>query len=267
MNTPPLEIDQLRVTARRRVLLDVPSLRLAPRSAVTLLGPNGAGKSTFVKACLGFMRPAAGSIRLLGHEVTRLGPLARAHLRRRAAYLPQLPDDNVHVPLTVREIVAIGRSGIRGLGRRLQREDWDLVDVWLERLGLQNQARQAFSELSGGERRKTLIARAMVQQPEVLILDEPTVWLDLGWRERIVQLLDALHAAEAFTLILVCHELEVIPRCCDRLLVLEHGQIVADGSPTEVLTDARIAELYGPGLRVLHVDGRHAAVPGAGVLP
>jgi len=166
------------------------------------------------------------------------------------------------MPLTVREVVAIGRTGLAGLLRPLRREDWRIVDKWIERLGLAALAQRGFSDISGGEQRKTLIARAMVQQPELLLLDEPTANLDLGWRERIVDTIDELYDSMALTVVLVCHELEVLPTSCGRVVVLEDGRLLADGNPQDILTTDMVAGLYGTGLCIVRSGGRFAVVPG-----
>ncbi len=121
---------------------------------------------------------------------------------------------------------------------------------------------EGYGEISGGEQRKTLIARAMVQQPQLLLLDEPTANLDLGWRERIVRTVEDLIVEANLTALLVCHEVEILPTCCRRVVVLREGNLIADGTPEGVLTDDLVASLYGQGLRVLHTSGRHAVVPG-----
>ena len=164
------------------------------------------------------------------------------------------------MPLTVREVVAIGRTGIAGLLRPLRLADWQIVDEWIERLGLTPLTGQGFGEISGGEQRKTLVARAMVQQPELLLLDEPTANLDLGWRERIVQVIEELYRTMRLTVVLVCHELEVLPACCGRVIVLNEGLTIADGPPDEVLSTTMIESLYGPGLGVVRSAGRWAVV-------
>jgi iron complex transport system ATP-binding protein len=101
----------------------------------------------------------------------------------------------------------------------------------------------------------------MVQQPELLLLDEPTANLDLGWRERIVEIIDELYRSMQLTVVLVCHELEVLPACCGRVVVLDDGRIVDDGRPGDVLSTNMIASLYGPGLAVIQIAGRWAVVP------
>jgi iron complex transport system ATP-binding protein len=259
--TPDLVVEALRVDAGRRTLLAVGGLSVAPGEVVAIVGPNGAGKTMLLRTCLGLRRAAAGRVTLLGQPVTSLGALALTRLRRQVGYVPQEQVDHGQMPLTVREVVAIGRTGLAGLLHPLGRADWAQVDAWIARLGLETLRAELFVHLSGGEQRKVLLARAMVQQPRMLVLDEPTAYLDLGWREQIVTTLDRLCAAERPTVILVCHELEVLPACCRRLILLQHGCVVADGTPEEVLTPQRLLSLYGPGLRVVHAAGRHAVVP------
>ncbi len=258
MTDSVIQIDNLHVRAGGRTILSVEHLDVFAGEVVTILGPNGAGKSTLLKCCLGFQRGVAGEVRLLGQCVRRAG-LSR--LRRRVGYVPQILAAHSEMPLTLREVVAIGRCGIAGLGRPLGRDDWRIVDEWIDRLGLRGLTGSAYSDLSGGEQRKALIARAMVQQPEMLILDEPTANLDLFWREQIVAVMEELYRQMHMTVVLVCHELEVIPPCCRRVVLLEAGRITADGTPEEVLTNERIASLYGSSLVVVHETGRHAVIP------
>jgi iron complex transport system ATP-binding protein len=150
------------------------------------------------------------------------------------------------------------------LFRSLSTDDWQAVDEWIDRLGLAALSHRVFSEISGGEQRKTILARAMAQQPELLLLDEPTANLDLGWRERIVEAIQTLHRETGISVVLVCHELEVIPPACRRVTLLDRGRMLASGSPESVFTAERVAALYGTGLRVMHEGGRHAVLPQGG---
>ncbi|NLX21192.1 MAG: ABC transporter ATP-binding protein [Phycisphaerae bacterium] len=256
-----IALRELTVHVGRRTLLHIADLTLGRGEFLGILGPNGAGKSTLLRACLGMQRHAQGHITMLGHPVRRDGGGRLTALRRQIGYIPQLLPERSEMPLTVREVVAIGRTGIAGLLRPLRTPDWDIIDAWIERMGLTPLAGRGFGDISGGEQRKTLIARAMVQRPKLLLLDEPSANLDLGWRERIVEIIHTLYEEERLTVVLVCHELEVLPACCRRVVVLDQGRIVADGPPEGVLTDERIAGLYGAGLTVLHQAGRHAVVP------
>lgn len=278
MITADLVVEQLRVVAGGRTILDVDKITVSPGEIVAVLGPNGSGKTTLLNTCLGFRKPTSGQVQVLGRPVERLGSLALTRLRRDIGYVPQVQPVPEHMPLTLREVVAIGRTGRAGLLRPLRRDDWHVVDEWIERLGLGPLRDEPYGVLSGGEQRKALIARAMVQQPRLLVLDEPTAHLDLGWREQIVAILEQLGARNGYekgrrqneergggvtrtTMVLVCHELEVLPACCRRVVLLEHGRVVADGEPESVLTDARIRDWYGRGLRTVHGGGRHAVVP------
>jgi iron complex transport system ATP-binding protein len=294
MSNPAVAIQRLVVRRGGQIILQVEDLSIPSGQVVVILGPNGAGKSTLLKCLLGFVRPTAGDVQVLGTPVApRRGTLfvafrsakvaasaerkglndaapfaerkaTMSRLRCRMGYVPQVLATHSETPLSVREVVAIGRTGIAGLFHRLTRNDWQIVDRQLELLGLADLARRAYFSLSGGEQRKVLIAKAMVQQPEILILDEPTANLDLYWREQIVATLESLHADLQLTVILVCHELEVIPACSGRLLVLQGGRITADGRPEDVLTPALVENLYGSRLRLFAASSRYAAVPGGG---
>ncbi|NLX13854.1 MAG: ABC transporter ATP-binding protein [Phycisphaerales bacterium] len=264
MSMTAIRIEGLRVTAGRKDILDLDQLTVANHEVFAVIGPNGAGKSTLLTSCLGLVRPQAGQVWILGEPLHECGGAARVGLRRRIGYVAQNLAGRSELPLTTREVVAIGRTGVVGLLRPLRASDWCLVDEWMERLGIAGLADQGYAELSGGEQRKALIARAMVQQPELLLLDEPTAHLDLGWREQIVRTLESLHARTRLTVVLVCHEMEVIPPSCKRMALLESGRITAQGTPEEVLTAERIARLYGPGLSVMHAAARHAIIPAGG---
>lgn len=264
MKAPVLEAEEVRVVARGRCVLDVPRATVGAGEFVALMGPNGAGKTTFLRAVLGLQALAGGRVRVLGQEVHRLPWRALAQLRQRIGYVSQLPPVTGDMPLTAREVAAMGRTAAAGLLRRLRAADWEKVDWWLERLGLGGLGGRAFHELSGGEQRKVLLARALAQEPELLLLDEPTSHLDLGWREQWVQLLQRLHQETRRTFLLVCHELEVLPPACGRVLLLQAGRLIADGAVEEVFQPQRLRELYGDGLAVWHREGRHMVTPGGG---
>ncbi len=264
MSDTVLEVRRLLVRRGGRNILQVENLTVQSGQVVAVLGPNGAGKSTLLKCLLGFVRPTAGGVRVLGSRIAPHRGVSLARLRCRVGYVPQVLAAHSETPLCVREVVAIGRSGIAGLFRRLRGSDWEIVDSWLERLGLADLSRRAYSALSGGEQRKTLIAKAMVQQPEILILDEPTANLDLFWREQIVATLEKLHEDSRLTVLLVSHDLEVIPTCCGRLLSLQRGRVVADGRPENVLTEELLESLYGLRLKLVGSSGRYTAAPVGG---
>jgi iron complex transport system ATP-binding protein len=262
LNEPAIQLDGLEVRAGRRRIVSVGSLTVPDGQIVGVLGPNGAGKSTLLRCVMGLQNQVRGTVRVLGADLGASGSSHATRLRRRIGYVPQILPGHSEIPLTVREVVAIGRTGIAGLLKPLGRDDWRIIDQWIDRLGLSRLASRSFGQISGGEQRKTVIARAMAQQPELLLLDEPTANLDLGWREQIVRTIDDLYAQTGVTVLLVCHELEVLPACCQRVVLLRDGRVVADAEPADVLTTARVSDLYGPGLSVVERDGRWAVVPG-----
>ena len=260
----PVRIERLQVTMRGCVVLRIDELDLAPGEVTAVLGPNGAGKTTLLRVCAGDLLSYTGSVRVLGQRLDQIGPLRITELRRQIGYVPQIMTAGGELPLTIREVVAIGRSGRRGLLRPLRREDWRCVDEWIERLELGQVAGSAFTETSGGQQRRALLARAMVQEPRILLLDEPTAHLDLGAREHMVRIIQDLHQRLGLTVVLVCHEIEVLPPGCARVLFLDRGLVQADGPPQTVLTDQRMRALYGGGFRIVHAAGRHAVLPAMG---
>lgn len=264
MSAACIAIEGLRVEAYRQCLLDLPCLRLPAGQVVALMGPNGAGKTTLLRVCLGLIPVREGRVTVLGESITGRRGAARARLRRRIGFVPQVLPARSELPLTVREVVVIGRTARAGLGRRLGKRDWLAVDEWLERLGLSDLAGRVFGDLSGGEQRKVIIARAMTQEPELLLLDEPTANLDLGWRERLIGTIQQLFEQTGLSLVLVCHELEALPPTCRQVVLLERGRLVATGPAEKVFTADRVQELYGAGLRPFHAGGRHAVVPEGG---
>lgn len=262
MSEPAIHIRDLTLLAGEREILALERLEIGHGEMLGLLGPNGAGKSTLLRCILGLQRFNSGTLRVLGSDVTALGWKELGRLRRRIGYVPQILPPSSETPLTVREVVAAGRTSVAGLLNPLRRRDWSIIDEWLERLGMRELAHCGYGEISGGEQRKTLIVRAMVQQPEILLLDEPAANLDMGWRERIVHLVRELYESGGLTVILVSHQLEVLPACCSRVVVLENGKIAADGPSQSVMSGEMIEELYGPELRLLAgMDGRMVVVP------
>lgn len=241
--TPAVRVDNLTVPAGRNVLLDIAKWRVPAGELHVILGSNGAGKSTLLRGLAGRTVSSGGELSVLGESLGRRGP--SRSLRRRIAYMPQLLPPGGEMPLTLREVVAIGRSGLVGLGRRLKRKDWQAVDAWLDRLGLFELATRRYSDCSGGEQRKALLAKAMVQAPDLLLLDEPTANLDLQWRGVVVEAIDTVHTAGPITVIMVCHELDAIPASCSGALLLNRGRVVSGGPIGEVLTACHVETTFG----------------------
>ncbi|MGC8830503.1 MAG: ABC transporter ATP-binding protein [Verrucomicrobiia bacterium] len=261
MNRPAIEIYGLKVKFGLRLALEIEELAVNSGEFVALMGRNGAGKSTFIKTCLGLQKKAQGVVRVLGVDLDRLTPMEIVRLRRRIGYVPQLLPPKSQLPITAREVVAIGRAAKLGLFKVLNSTDHSIVDKWIRELGLLHIADSPFNQLSGGEQRKVMIARAMAQEPELLLLDEPTANLDLGWREHIIHSLNQLHKTTGITILLISHEIEVISNQCGKIILLENGKIAAQGTSAEIFTPERVKALYGLKGSVISHRGRNIVVP------
>jgi manganese/iron transport system ATP-binding protein len=210
-----------------------------------VVGPNGAGKSTLFKVIAGIMQPSAGHVTVYGH-----GP----HGHICIAYVPQRSQVDWSFPATVADVVMMGRIGKIGLFRQPSRHDWDLVHGRLERVGMQDLANQQIGELSGGQQQRVFIARALAQEAELLMLDEPLTGLDLPSREAIFEILDDLHE-QRVTIMLATHDLNLASeRRFDKMLLLNH-KILAFGPPDVVLNPDTLLKAYGGHMHVLQTDG------------
>ncbi|MEU5975120.1 ABC transporter ATP-binding protein [Streptomyces sp. NPDC047315] len=243
-----LTVRNLSYSVEGRTLLADVDLDARPGETVGLVGPNGSGKTTLLRCVYGTLRPTAGRIRLDADDLVALPPKARA---RRVATVPQ--ESRPEFELTVREIVLMGRAPHKRFWEADTAEDGRSVDAALARLGIADLAGRAFPSLSGGERQRALVARALVQRPELLVLDEPTNHLDIRYQLDILGLIRELNT----TSVLALHDLNLAAYYCDRLYVLSGGRVVAAGPPGEVLTPHLLAEVYG-------VKAEVAVHPGTG---
>ena len=264
MRPSRLFLEGVRVSRGGRDILDVPALGVEPGECLGVVGVNGAGKTTLLRACAGLLRPTAGAVWLDGANLAAAGGWSLARHRRAIGYMAQAADYNAHLPLTVLEVVAMGRAGRAGLLRPLGRGDRLAVDAWVERLGLAPLARRTFATLSGGEQQKALLARAMAQEPGLLLLDEPGASLDLAWRSRLVALLEAVVRETGVTVVMVSHETGLLPSCCGRVALMRAGRVLRTGPPGETLTPEALAEVYGCPVEVAEVQGRRFAVAARG---
>ncbi len=228
-------------------------LELRPGRLVVVVGPNGAGKTTLLRVLSGTLWPDAGEITLRGRP---LHALARREIARQLAVVPQ--ESQVPFPFRVREMIALGRAPFLGaLGREGPR-DRALTESALAQLDLLALTERAYPSLSGGEKQRVLLARALAQDVSTWLLDEPTAHMDLGHRLRAWEWLRDWVAGESGRgCLLVTHDLVLAARFADELVLLAGGRVAARGAPEVVLTPARIAEVYGVEARVgRDPDGR-----------
>jgi iron complex transport system ATP-binding protein len=255
-----VNLSGVEVRRRGRLILSVERLEIGSGAFVGVLGTNGAGKTTLLKVCCGLIGPGRGEVRFDGVDLGSLGGWGKSGLRRRIGYVPQSAEYNAELPFTLREVVAMGRASVRGLLGRLERGDYEVVDEWIERLGLAGRGKQTFRSLSGGEQQKGLIARAMVQEPEILMLDEPCSNLDFKWKYEITEIIDELYREAGITIVMVSHETSLLPAGCGRLVLLDEGRVVADGGVEEILGSAAFERAYGCRVEILHIGGRRYTV-------
>jgi iron complex transport system ATP-binding protein len=220
-------------------LFDGLSLSIAGGSFVGLIGPNGSGKTTLLRLLAGLLRPDAGEIFLEGRPVEALPPRARA--RRVAVVVPESP---LLFNFSVLEVVLMGRAPHLGLLGLERAEDFAVARAALRDVDLAGREDRPIQELSSGERQRALIARALAQEPRLLLLDEPTAYLDMKHALAIYEILGRLGRDLGLTVVAVSHDLNLAARHAGRLVLLHAGRKAADGAPAEVLTAERILEVY-----------------------
>lgn len=258
--TAGLEIDGIHVSYGDLRVLEGVTLSVDSGRLLGLVGPNGAGKTTLLRAINGAVRPDAGTIDVAGVDTTSLG--ARA-LGRRVATVPQGAE--VAFDFDVRDVVAMGRTPHRSRFATSSHEDHEAVQQALERADVAYLAGRSVGAISGGERQRVLLARALAQTTPVLLLDEPTASLDIHHQVRTFELVRGL-VDEGKTVVAAIHDLDLAARYCDEVAVLANGEIRARGPPEEVLTPETLGDAFGARAAVTtdHVTGAPAvtALPG-----
>ncbi len=237
-----LVIDNVTVTYRNgHTALRGASCTMPPGTISALVGINGAGKSTLFKAIMGFVPLAEGSVRVFG------GTVSEARRANRIAYVPQAEEVDWTFPVLVRDVVMMGRYGHMGWLRRARRQDHEKVAGALARVGMQDYATRQIGELSGGQRKRVFLARALAQQADLILLDEPFTGVDVGTEEKIISLLRELRD-EGSVILVSTHDLGSVPEYCDRT-VFVRGTVLASGPTAEVFNPDNLKEAFGGTLR------------------
>ena len=231
------------------------SLHAGAGEVVGLIGPNGAGKSTFCAVLAGLLPPTAGTLTLAGRVGAEIRPHERARL---LGYLPQAPD--CHWPLVVEQVVALGRLPHRRPWAAAGEADRRAVAAAMARLEVTPLAGRIFSRLSGGEKMRVLLARALAGAPRVLLADEPVDGLDPAHQLEVMRLLRE-QAAAGCAVVVVLHDLGLAGRFCDRLVLLDGGRVRAAGAPAAVLTPENCARAYGIETARFEHNGATVLVP------
>ena len=249
-----LEAEKLVFSASGRNIIEDLSLQVPAGDVLAIIGPNGAGKSTLLKMLTGQLTPSAGAVRLQGEAINSLAPSAMAKVLAYVPQGPQAPPD-----ILVRELVSYGRHPHRAWYMGSRAEDEEAVERALERTGLVDLAKRPVGLLSGGERQRAWLALALAQQPQVLLLDEPTTFLDVCHQFELLDLLRRLNEEDNLTVVLVLHEINHALRYAKRVAVVKDGRLAALGYPWDVVTPELLRQVFRvQGEVVADSDGRAA---------
>lgn len=246
-----LKINGLSCGYGKRIVLDKVSFVIKRGEFVGIIGPNGSGKTTLLRTITGFLRPSRGHITLEGSEIHHM---ARRELAQRVAVVTQSPE--AAPPFSVEEFVLLGR--VPHWGRfQLQetQRDVEKAERAMELTGIVYARDCAMGELSGGEQQLVFLARALAQEPRLLLLDEPTAHLDIGHQGQIMELLRQLNRERSLTIAVVLHDLVLASLYCERLILLHHGRLRKIGIPKRVLTKEIIEEVYQTKVRIMQTSG------------
>ncbi|MGE3620507.1 MAG: ABC transporter ATP-binding protein [Acidimicrobiia bacterium] len=255
---PVLAGHGLTVAYEKRVVVEDLDIAVEAGTVTAIIGPNGSGKSTLLRTLARLMRPRAGTVLLDGDDIRSRPTRAVA---RRLGLLPQSP--NVPDQLTVEELVRRGRYPHRSWWQQWSRADEQAVAQAMDLAAVADLAARPVDELSGGQRQRVWIATALAQDAEIMLLDEPTTFLDLAHRLEVLDLVGTLHRDHGRTIVLVLHDLADAARVADRLVAVADGTVVAEGRPEEVLTPALVEAVFGVQAMVLPdpYTGRPVVLP------
>ena len=247
--TPILAVSGLTMHYNGLAALDDVTFDLHVGEQVAVVGPNGAGKSTLLKAVAGVLAPTSGTVTVYGH-----GPGGHICI----AYVPQRTAVDWQFPVTVSDVVLMGRIGQLGLFRQPGKRDFAKVRECLDLVSITDLAKRQINELSGGQQQRMFIARALAQEAELMLMDEPLTGLDAPSQEGIFQLLDDLRA-RGVTIMLSTHDLDQAVQYFDRVMLLNR-RLLGFGEPADVFTPERLMQAYGGHLHLMPVNGGLVAV-------
>lgn len=226
-------------------VLEDATFSIRQQDFIGIVGPNGSGKSTLLRTISRVLPPSRGQVLL---DESDLYKLPARQVARKLAVVSQ--EQNLSFPFSVQEAIMMGRIPHLKRFQHEDRKDQEIVRKAMELTDVSHLAQRPVTELSGGEKQRVLIARALAQQPAILLLDEPTTFLDLNYQLEIMELLVRLHREHGLTIVMVLHDINLASQFCERLLVVKAGKIYAAGSPRQIINAAFIKEIYGCDVQV-----------------
>ncbi len=243
--TPVVELRHVTVAYEDHIALEDVNLQVPRGSFVAIIGPNGAGKTTLLRVILGLVKPLSGTVRVFGKA-----PWEMREERKRIGYVPQVLSVDLAFPISAGEVVLMGRYGRIGLVRRPSREDVEAARRAMARVGVAELWGRHFGRLSGGQRQRVLLARALANEPDLLILDEPTTGVDVAATDTVYSLLRQFHD-EGMTIIVVSHDVGVVATFVDAVACVNR-RLIVHGRPDEVLGSDELAHMYGCDVAYFH---------------
>ena len=258
MNEAAIAFRSVTAGYRNRPVLDGIDFSIAEGEFVSVIGPNGSGKSTMLRTAAGLIRPRQGSVELFGRGVSTLKPRERASL---IGVVPQRLESPM--AFTVAEIVMFGRSGSRSRWTISDAHDSDAAERAMIYTGVLDLKDRLFNELSAGEQQRAALAMALAQEPRIIMLDESIAHLDINHSQEVLRILMNINREQKITVLLVSHDLNLAAQVADRMLLMEGGRLVSNGSPGEVMREELLSRVYGCELRVRQDPyGGHPVVSG-----
>lgn len=236
----PLRGENLTLSYDKKIVAQDLSVAIPEGSLTVIIGPNACGKSTLLKTLSRLMQPQAGSVWLNGEQISRY---ATKEVARQLGLLPQ--SSNAPGDISVMDLVARGRYPHQGLFKRWTPEDQQAVDEAMHATGITELADSAVDTLSGGQRQRVWIAMVLAQQTPLLLLDEPTTWLDIAHQIDLLELMRELNLKNGRTLVVVLHDLNHACRYASHLIAMKGGKVLAEGSPKQIVTAELVEEVFG----------------------
>lgn len=243
LGEPILRVSDLDVHFEGGAALRDISFEIEEAERLAVVGPNGAGKSTLFKVIAGVQKPTRGKVQIYGHE-------PGGHIC--IAYVPQRSHVDWNFPVSVADVVMMGRIGKMRLFRQPRARDWEIVQHALGVVGMQDKSRRQISELSGGQQQRMFIARALAQEAEVILMDEPLTGLDLNSQEDVFRIINELNQREV-TVMVAMHDLQLAAERFDRVMLL-NVRLLGIGLPSEIFTNENLVRAYGGHLRMVQTE-------------